>query len=411
MKLKIKLSTLALSLLMITESLARKSEEFYEGVTRLNKVLNDVNRKYVEEVDTEDLVNSAIEGLRDVLDPHTAVFSPKDYDNLKVSTDGEFGGLGITIAIREKILTIISPLQGTPAFKIGLQAGDKIVKIDGESTKSISINDAVDKLRGKIGTDVTISIVRSGHIEIMDFTITRDKIVIHSVPYSGMLNHDIGYIKVAQYAKNTGRDVKFAIEKLQSQGMKKLILDLRYNPGGLLSQAIEVSDLFLDKGKVIVSTKGRTQQSEARAETKALVDSRIPIVTLINEGSASASEIVSGALQDWDRSLLMGKTTFGKGSVQTIYPLDAKGNAIKLTTAFYYLPMGRCINKPENGIRDETHAKSDSTAVDSTKKEEVFYTNAGRKVYGGGGITPDLEAEATHLTWMEQIIERQSLFF
>jgi carboxyl-terminal processing protease len=295
MKFKINLSTLALSLLMITESLARKSEEFYEGVTRLNKVLNDVNRKYVEEVDTEDLVNSAIEGLRDVLDPHTAVFSPKDYDNLKVSTDGEFGGLGITIAIREKVLTIISPLQGTPAFKIGLQAGDKIVKIDGESTKSISINDAVDKLRGKIGTDVTISIVRSGHIEIMDFTITRDKIVIHSVPYSGMLNHDIGYIKVAQFAKNTGRDVKFAIEKLQSQGMKKLILDLRYNPGGLLSQAIEVSDLFLDKGKVIVSTKGRTQQSEARAENKALVDPRIPIVTLINEGSASASEIVSGA--------------------------------------------------------------------------------------------------------------------
>jgi carboxyl-terminal processing protease len=411
MKFKINLSTLALSLLMITESLARKSEEFYEGVTRLNKVLNDVNRKYVEEVDTEDLVNSAIEGLRDVLDPHTAVFSPKDYDNLKVSTDGEFGGLGITIAIREKVLTIISPLQGTPAFKIGLQAGDKIVKIDGESTKSISINDAVDKLRGKIGTDVTISIVRSGHIEIMDFTITRDKIVIHSVPYSGMLNHDIGYIKVAQFAKNTGRDVKFAIEKLQSQGMKKLILDLRYNPGGLLSQAIEVSDLFLDKGKVIVSTKGRTQQSEARAENKALVDPRIPIVTLINEGSASASEIVSGALQDWDRSLLMGKTTFGKGSVQTIYPLDAKGNAIKLTTAFYYLPMGRCINKPENGIRDETHVESDSIAVDSTKKEEVFYTNAGRKVYGGGGITPDLEAEATHLTWMEQIIERQSLFF
>ncbi len=385
-----------------------KSGDWYENISRINKVLLEVNTKYVEDVDPDKITEAAVNGLHDVLDPHTAMFSPEDYSDLKVSTNGEFGGLGITISIRDSWLTVITPLQGTPAFKIGLQAGDKIIKINGESTEGIKVDEAVDKLRGIIGTEVTISIAREGFAEELDFTIERGKIVIHSVPYSGIVEGGIGYIKIAQFSKTTGDDVREAIGDLKSKGMKKLILDLRYNPGGLLNQAIEVSDLFLDKGKVIVSTKGRNQQTEARAENDPILPNDFPLALLVNGGSASASEIVSGALQDWDRGVIIGKTSFGKGSVQTIYPLDNRGNALKLTTAFYYLPHGRCINKPENGIKIKEDAK-DSTSIDSTALR--FSTSNGRETWGAGGINPDVEQEATLLNWYQQLLERNAMFF
>lgn len=387
---------------------AKSGGDFYENLSRLNKVLFEVNTKYVEEVDPSDITEAAVEGLHGVLDPHTAMFTPEDYSDLKVSTDGEFGGLGITISIREDWLTVITPLQGTPAFKIGLQAGDKIVKIDGESTEGITVDDAVGKLRGKIGTEVTISVAREGFAEELEFVIERGKIIIHSVPFSGMVESGVGYIKVAQFSKTTGDDVRDAIVELQSQGMKKLILDLRYNPGGLLNQAIEVSDLFLDKGKTIVSTKGRTQETEARAENDPLLPKDVPLVVLVNGGSASASEIVSGAIQDWDRGVILGKTTFGKGSVQTIYPLDNAGHALKLTTAFYYLPHGRCINKPENGLKIKEQA-NDSIAKDSSHIK--FSTANGRVTYGSGGINPDIDTDGTLLNWYQQLLERNAMFF
>lgn len=387
---------------------AKSGGDFYENLSRLNKVLFEVNTKYVEDVDPSDITEAAVEGLHGVLDPHTAMFTPEDYSDLKVSTDGEFGGLGITISIRDNWLTVITPLQGTPAFKIGLQAGDKIVKIDNETTEGISVDDAVGKLRGKIGTDVVIHVVRAGYAEELEFTIERGKIIIHSVPYSSLVKAEVGYIKVAQFSKTTADDVRDAITDLQSKGMKKLILDLRYNPGGLLNQAIEVSDLFLEKGKVIVSTKGRTQETEARAEKEPLIGPEVPLVVLVNGGSASASEIVSGAIQDWDRGVILGKTTFGKGSVQTIYPLDNAGHALKLTTAFYYLPHGRCINKPENGIKIKEDSK-DTSAVDSSAIK--FSTANGRVTYGSGGINPDVETEGTLINWYQQLLERNAMFF
>jgi carboxyl-terminal processing protease len=390
--------------------------DFYEELSRLNKVLSEVNIKYVEDVDPAELSEAAVQGIRNILDPHTAVYGPKDYEDLKVSTDGEFGGVGITISIRDNILTVISPMTGTPAFNLGIRAGDRIMKIDGKDTKGITSDDAVSKLRGKVGTDVTVAIEREGVAELMDFTITRAKIVVHAVPFSGMLTKDIGYIKIASFSLKTTNDVEDAIHKLQAQGMKELIIDLRYNPGGLLNQAIEIGELFLKKGNVIVSTRGRTQKTESHARRDGILSPNVPLVVLVNQGSASASEIVAGAIQDWDRGLIIGKTSFGKGSVQTIFPLDNQGHALKLTTAFYYLPFGRCINKPENGIKGLTlRENEESEEADSLKKDttavDTFVTNAGRKMFGKGGITPDIDIELSPLPWVVQVQERMAMYF
>ena len=395
--------------------------DFYDEVSRLNKVLSEVNRKYVEDVNPTELTDAALNGIRDILDPHTTVFTPKDYEGLKVSMEGKFGGVGITISLRDNVLTVISPLSGTPAFRLGIRAGDRIRKIDGKDTKGLSLDDAVSKLRGKIGTDVTVSIQREGVPDLMDFTITRAEIVVHAVPYYGMVTKDIGYIKLATFSDKTTSDVENAIRGLKKQGMKKLILDVRYNPGGLLNQAIEISELFLKQGNVIVSTLGRTQRTESRARRDGLIGAEVPMAVLVNQGSASAAEIVSGALQDWDRALVVGKTSFGKGSVQTIFPLDNQGNALKLTTAFYYLPFGRCINKPENGIKglklqeEEPAEEEEGASADSVKKDTVsrdtFYTNNGRMMFGGGGITPDVDIELSPMPWVVQVQERMAMYF
>lgn len=397
--------------------------DFYDEVSRLNKVLSEVNRKYVEDVNPTELTDAALNGIRDILDPHTTVFTPKDYEGLKVSMEGKFGGVGITISLRDNVLTVISPLSGTPAFRLGIRAGDRIRKIDGKDTKGLSLDDAVSKLRGKIGTDVTVSIQREGVPDLMDFTITRAEIVVHAVPYYGMVSKDIGYIKLATFSDKTTSDVENAIRGLKKQGMKKLILDVRYNPGGLLNQAIEISELFLKQGNVIVSTLGRTQRTESRARRDGMIGPEVPMAVLVNQGSASAAEIVSGALQDWDRALVVGKTSFGKGSVQTIFPLDNQGNALKLTTAFYYLPFGRCINKPENGIKGlklqeeeaSEEGEGEEAAADTVKKDTVardtFYTNNGRMMFGGGGIKPDVDVELSPMPWVVQVQERMAMYF
>lgn len=391
--------------------------DFYEEISRFNKILSEVNRKYVESVDPSEISDAAIEGIRNILDPHTVVFGPEDFEDLKISMEGKFGGVGITISLRDNVLTVISPLAGTPAFRLGIRAGDKIRKIEGKDTKGLTLDEAVEKLRGKIGTDVTISIEREGVPELMDFTITRDEIIVHAIPYYSIIKEDIGYIKLATFSDNTTDDLEKAIKELKKQGMKKLILDLRYNPGGLLNQATSVSELFLKKGNLLVSTKGRTQQTEAFARKDGILSADVPLVVLVNQGSASASEIVAGAIQDWDRGLIVGKTTFGKGSVQTIFPLDNQGHALKLTTAFYYLPFGRCINKKENGIHGlltmEEAVKQ--TPKDSVKPDttivDTFHTNKGRKMVGGGGIIPDIDVELDAIPWVVQVQERMAMYF
>jgi carboxyl-terminal processing protease len=403
---------------------AKASSDFYEELSRLNKIISEINLKYVEEVDPKEIMDAAVGGMRSVLDPNTSVLDPKASDNLKLATDGEFGGIGITIGIRDNVLTVISPMSGTPAYRLGIKAGDKITHINGKPTKDLTQDEAVDRLRGKIGTDVTVTIAREGTPKPFDITITRAKIVVHAVPYFGMLDKDIGYIQLASFNSKTASELEDAINKLKKQGMKKLVLDLRYNPGGLLTQAIEVSELFLKKGNHIVSTKGRVVNSQSNATKNGIIGEETQIAVLVNQGTASAAEIVSGALQDWDRAIVIGKQTFGKGSVQTIFPLDYEGRALKLTTAFYYLPFGRCINKPELGIRghglrgssssseDDDSAALDTVARDTAVRDtQVFYTAVGRKMYGGGGITPDVDIEQKIPPWIAQIQERMSLYF
>lgn len=414
---------------------ASGSGNFYRSADRLGRVLARINDAYVEEIPADTLVDAAIKGLSAVLDPHTSYFAEKEVDELKVHTEGEFGGLGITIGVRENTLTVISPLDGTPAQRMGIQAGDRIVEIDGGSTRGITVDDAVSKLRGKPGTKVTIKIWRNGMAEPMPFTITREIIKIESVPYAGLLPGKVGYIKLVQFAKPTASDVEKAIKKLKEQGATSYILDLRYNPGGLLNQAVEVSELFLPPGRVIVSTKGRvaSQNSELASGRDPVIDTTIPLVVLVNGGSASASEIVSGAIQDWDRGVILGTQSFGKGSVQTLLPMD-QTHLLKLTMAFYYTPSGRCINKRENSVRwgrDSAKAQDaakepaidedlgvefdDGSAPDTvldTAGHKSFRTLVlGRKVWDAGGILPDVRVSGRRLNLWQQDVERKNLFF
>ncbi|MEO6096928.1 MAG: S41 family peptidase [Fibrobacteria bacterium] len=381
-------------------------EKFYSDLIRLDKVVTKINENYVEDVSSEELVDAAIGGIRSILDPHTAYFTPKDYEDLKVNTEGEFGGLGIQIGIRDQILTVVSPLAGTPAHRMGLQAGDKIIRIDTSSTQGISIDDAVEKLRGKPGSPVKIQILREGMLEPMEFNIVREVIKIESVPYAAMVNDSTGYIKITQFAKRTSEDLEAKILELKKKDMQNLIIDLRVNPGGLLNQAISVSELFLDKGQMVVYTKGRV-----KSQNQDYLSRRSPIwtkklIVLVNENSASASEIVAGAIQDWDRGIVLGETSFGKGSVQTILPLDGQQNTLKLTTAYYYTPAGRCINKPENAVRFKK-AQTDSARKDTT----YFHTKAGRKVLAGGGITPDVILQGRKYTRFATELLRKTVFF
>ena len=381
-------------------------EKFYSDLIRLDKVVTKINENYVEDVSSEELVDAAIGGIRTILDPHTAYFTPKDYEDLKVNTEGEFGGLGIQIGIRDAILTVVSPLAGTPAHRMGLQAGDKIIRIDTLSTQGISIDDAVEKLRGKPGSPVKIQILREGMPEPMEFSIVREVIKIESVPYASMINDSTGYVKITQFAKRTSEDLEAKINELKKKDLKALILDLRVNPGGLLNQAISVSELFLDKNQMVVYTKGRVKSQNQEYHSRRSPIWTKKLVVLVNENSASASEIVAGAMQDWDRAIVLGETTFGKGSVQTILPLDGQQNTLKLTTAYYYTPAGRCINKPENAVRFKK-AQGDSAKKDTT----WFYTKAGRKVLAGGGITPDVVLAGRKETRYDQELRRKTMFF
>jgi len=415
---------------------AAGSGSFYKSADRLGRVLARINDAYVEEIPPDTLVDAAIKGLSSVLDPHTSYFAEKETEDLKVHTEGEFGGLGITIGVRENVLTVISPLDGTPAQRMGIQAGDRIVEIDGKTTRGIAVDDAVSKLRGKPGTKVTIKIWRNGLAEPLPFTITREIIKIESVPWSGILPGNVGYVKLVQFAKPTSEDVEKALKKLKAQGATSFILDLRYNPGGLLNQAVEISELFLPPGRVIVSTKGRisSQNSELSSSREPVIDTSIPLVVLVNGGSASASEIVSGAIQDWDRGVILGTQSFGKGSVQTLLPMD-QTHLLKLTMAFYYTPSGRCINKRENSVRwgrdtakaadtttktpalDEDlgvefdDGSSPDTTLDTIGHKSFLTLGLGRKVWNAGGILPDVRISGRRLNLWQQDIERKNLPF
>lgn len=332
-----------LILLMGHRAAFAADNETYKNLKLFNEVLNMVEKNYVEEVDPKVVIHGAINGMIKSLDPHSDFMTAEQYNEFKIGTKGTFGGLGIVITMQDDMITVISPIEDKPAFIAGVKAGDKIIKIDGETTKGFTIMDAVHRLRGKKGTKVTITIIREDEDDPIDFDIVRDIIEIKSVKHK-IYYENIGYIRISNFQETTADELDKAIKEIDTENipLKGLVLDLRNNPGGLLGQSVKVSDMFLKSG-VIVSSKGRAKNSEhiytARDDG---YEPKCPVIILINGGTASAAEIVAGALHDNKRAILLGEQTFGKGSVQTIVPLK-DGSALKLTIAKYYTPAGESI--------------------------------------------------------------------
>ena len=366
--------TFAIGFLISSISLAEKDEgqdDIYKELELFSDTVSIIRSDYVEEPKSKDLIYGALKGMLSALDPYSQFMDPDAYNEMKVETEGEFGGIGIEITIKDDLLTIISPIDGTPAYKVGLKAGDKIVKINGKITRDLTLIESVKILRGKPGTDVEVTVLREKERKLLDFTITRSIIKLESIKRSEIIKDDIGYVRLVEFQEKTKRDLETSLRKLEKQGMKGLILDLRNNPGGLLNAAVDVSDKFLEEDKVIVSTKGRVENQnfifKSKGRKKHLT---YPMVILINGGSASASEIVAGAMQDHKRGIIIGTKSFGKGSVQTVMPLS-DGSAVRLTTSKYFTPSGQAIR--EDGITPDIIVEYKETPrVEEEGKEAIF---------------------------------------
>ncbi|MEW6584022.1 MAG: S41 family peptidase [Nitrospirota bacterium] len=313
----------------------------YEELRTFTEALSIVRKNYVEETKPKELIYGAIKGMLNSLDPHSAFMTPEQYKEMQVDTKGEFGGLGIQIGVKDGMLTVIAPIEDTPAYKAGIKSGDKIIRINNEFTKDMSLHDAVSKMRGAPSTSVKITILREGWEKTKDFTIVREIIKIKSVKFR-MLEENIGYVKINQFQEQTAHDLTKALEELTDKNITSLVLDLRNNPGGLLNSAVDVSSKFLPPGKLVVFIKDKKGEKSEYRSGRNSTNFSLPMVVLVNQGSASASEIVAGALKDWNRAVLIGSQTFGKGSVQSVVPLG-DGSALRLTTARYYTPKGTSI--------------------------------------------------------------------
>ena len=417
--LKLRKSTLFLGVilvgLLIGGLVYALSGDLYASLNDFREVATVVSSQYVEEVDSQDLIKAGIEGMLSKLDPYSEYLDEKEYRALLEDTYGQFEGLGIEIAITDGWLTVIAPLEDTPADRMGIQAGDRIIEIEGVSTEGITAEEAVVKLRGKKGTVVHITIQREGIAKPMEYAIVRDVIEIRSVPYYGITSNEIGYVRLNRFSETSSYELKDAISELLQKEIKGLILDLRGNPGGLLTQAIEVTSIFLEKDKLVVETKGKvSSQSREFFSSGKPLNTELPLVVLVGEGSASGSEIVAGAIQDWDRGVIVGASTFGKGLVQSIMQMKG-GGALKLTTAKYYIPSGRCIQKPELSksvfSQTEENLPSDSAQQKSDEAKKKFFTKGGRVVYGGGGIVPDVLVPPDKLSPLEYNLLAKLTFF
>ncbi|MFN2384113.1 MAG: S41 family peptidase [Gemmatimonadota bacterium] len=374
---------------------ASDGDDPYQAIKLLNETIHQVSDKYVDSIAQDSLYLRAIEGMLMSLDPYSQLLSPSDYDDLKIHTQGNYEGLGIRIDIVDEVLSVIAPIEGTPAYKAGLRAGDQILAVDGATTQGWSEEKAVQELRGPRGSKVALRIGRVGLDETFTVEIVRSPITLSAVPYAFILRDGIGYVRFTQFSERGREELRDAIRDLERQGMRGLILDLRDNPGGLLDQSIEVSDLFLPKGVEIVSTQGRMADSDRTWSARDNDDFSVhPMVLLVNRSSASASEIVAGALQDHDRALLVGQSTWGKGLVQSLFPLD-DGYFLKLTTARYYTPSGRSIQRENEPLDLEEIALPEEMGTLEDERKDipdslVFRTDMGRTVYGGGGVMPDV---------------------
>ena len=391
-------------------SLALTKSDVYRELARSQRLINEVYKslitRYADRLDTEKFTKTVINNILDGLDPYTVYMEDDEKEGLDLLTKGKYGGVGINLGERDKKLTVISPIDNSPAKQKGIIAGDVILKIDGSSTEEMSLDDAASHIRGPKGTDVILSIKRFGNEQLIDFVLTRADITVKDVPYAGMLDDETGYIRLMRFSKNSGPEMRSSIMNLQRDNASRIIIDLRDNPGGLLQSAIEILDMLIPKGDLLLSTKGRLPEANKQytARKKPVVEDDIKIAILINEGSASASEIIAGAVQDLDRGVIVGTPSFGKGLVQSVYGMDGSGKrSLKVTTAKYYIPSGRLIQKPgyineELVVRDE-------------KEDTLFFTVGGRAVKGGGGITPDYEVKMPKSTPLLQECWRKGLFF
>jgi len=351
-----------------------------------------IEANYVDEVDPERLVNSAINGMLQTLDPHSSFMNPRSYSQMRERQEGRYYGLGITIQVLNGDITVMALFGGSPAYLRGLRRGDIIAEVEGESAKGWTSDQAVTRLRGPKGSVVKIAIRRSGYDELIPLEVTRDEINIPTILGSFMVDEAVAYVRLRDFSETTNHDLGLALEGLASQGMKKLLLDLRDNPGGPLDQAIQVANRFLPRGDMIVYTRGRIKNSDQDYYASEDSDfTELPLVVLVNRNSASASEIVAGAIQDHDRGLIVGETTFGKALVQSIYRVS-QGAGLALTTARYYTPSGRLIQRPWDGTFDEylTYSLREQQGEREHLTADLKYTDAGRQVYSGGGIEPDM---------------------
>ena len=427
------------------------ADNIYEQIKKFSDVLSATEKAYVDEVDTGKLTDAAIVGMLNTLDPHSVYIPPKQYEKVMEDFKGKFEGVGISFRVLNDTITVIEPVAGGPSARMGVLSNDRIVKINDTSSIKWTDQQVMHTLRGPKGTKVKISIVRPSVKEILEFVIIRDEIALTSVDAALMITKEIGYIRVNQFKETTHTEMEKALQTLRTSGMKKLILDLRDNGGGFLEEAVRMADQFLDAGPVenphrIVYTKSRKAEFEESYTAKSgEAYEKIPLIVLINNGSASASEIVAGALQDWDRALIVGETSFGKGLVQRQWPLR-DGSAFRLTVARYYTPSGRLIQRSYQGKdkdeyqleafqRDEQEGdnlehKNDAKSLNGVQHEKqegdsleqkqsakpdstipVFKTASGRKVLGGGGITPDYVVKSEKVTGLIQTVWRRNLFY
>ena len=384
------------------------TKDIYKQVRENQSLMNDVYRhlitNYVDDINLDVFTKMSINNMLYDLDPYTVYLENEERSGIEMLTKGQYGGIGIQIGKREKVLTVIAPIENTPAKRAGIVSGDKIIKIDSTAAVGLSMDDAAKLIRGVKGSQVILTIERFGETDFIEFELTREDIKVKDISFSGMLDDQTGYIRLTRFSRNSDREMKKALQDLLNQNMTGLILDLRDNPGGLLNAAVNILDLFIEKGEMLVWTNGKTQKSKRKYKSKSdpLVPKDVNVTVLVNQGSASASEIVAGAIQDLDRGVVVGRTTFGKGLVQTVFNID-KDRSLKITTAKYFIPSGRLIQKP-GYLPDEILA-------DTTVQDSIFYTKGGRKVSGAGGITPDYEVDISRTLPILSASWRQGLFF
>ena len=389
-------------------AIAATRDDIYRKIKDSQRTINNVYKylitHYVDDIDLEKFTKMSIDNMLSDLDPYTVYLVDDQKSGLDMLTNGKYGGIGIQIGKRDNVITVIAPTEDSPAKRAGILAGDVLIKIDGKDTESMSMDDAAKLIRGKKGTDVILTIERFNESELIDFTLTREDIPVKDVSYFGMLDESIGYIRLTRFSKNSHLEVEKAIKSLMGNDMKSIVLDLRDNPGGLLNSAVKILDLFIEKKELLVWTDGKARQSNKKYFSKndPIVPNDIQIAVLINGGSASASEIVAGVMQDLDRGVVIGRKSFGKGLVQTVYNID-RNKALKVTTAKYYIPSGRLIQK-SGYLPDELLA-------DTVASDTLFETVGGREVKSGDGITPDYVIELENRNPILLACLRKGLFF